>query len=213
MKFNYKNRGFVVLSLSMMLVAVGVANYQLSKESALSVSEEFKAYEEAQIEKNLSDEENILVDSIEGQKNVTDESVESLAKETNKEIEEALNSKENIKSKTYIVDMKMSREKQRQELSEKLNEIINNPSTTDQAKSEASNMKVQMVKDADKELQIENLLVAKGYEDSVVYINEGKVNVVVNMEKITQNDAIKIFDLIYSQTDIARENIRLTNNR
>ncbi len=213
MKFNYKNRGFVVLSLSMMLVAVGVANYQLSKESALSVSEEFKAYEEAQIEKNLSDEENVLVDSIEGQKNVTDESVESLAKETNKEIEEALNSKENIKSKTYIVDMKMSREKQRQELSEKLNEIINNPSTTDQAKSEASNMKVQMVKDADKELQIENLLVAKGYEDSIVYINEGKVNVVVNMENITQNDAIKIFDLIYSQTDIARENIRLTNNR
>lgn len=213
MKFNYKNRGFVVLSLSMMLVAVGVANYQLSKESALSVSEEFKAYEEAQVQKNLSDEENVLVDSIEGQKNITDESVENLAKETNKEIEEVLSSKENLQSKTYIVDMKMSREKQRQELSEKLNEIINNPSTTDQAKSEASNMKVQIVKDSDKELQIENLLIAKGYEDSIVYINEGKVNVVVNMENITQNDAIKIFDLIYSQTDIARENIRLTNNR
>ena len=39
MRFNYKNRGFVVLSLSMMLIAVGVVNYQLSKDSALSVSD------------------------------------------------------------------------------------------------------------------------------------------------------------------------------
>ena len=37
MKFNYKNRGFVVLSLSLMLIAVGVVNYQLSKDSTLSV--------------------------------------------------------------------------------------------------------------------------------------------------------------------------------
>lgn len=50
MKFNYKNRGFIVLSLSLMLIAVGVVNYQLSKDSTLSVSDEFKAYEQAQIE-------------------------------------------------------------------------------------------------------------------------------------------------------------------
>ena len=39
MKFNYKNRGFIVLSLSLMLIAVGVVNYQLSKDSTLSVSD------------------------------------------------------------------------------------------------------------------------------------------------------------------------------
>ena len=107
----------------------------------------------------------------------------------------------------------MTREKQRNELTEKLNEIINNPSTTDEAKIEASNMKVEMVKNSDKELQLENLLLAKGYKDAIVYINEGKVNVVVNMKEITQNDANKIFELIGSQSDIDRENIKLTNNR
>ena len=66
MRFNYKNRGFVVLSLSMMLIAVGVVNYQLSKDSALSVSDEFKAYEQAQIDKNSSNKEETLVDSIKG---------------------------------------------------------------------------------------------------------------------------------------------------
>ena len=45
MKFDFKNRGFVVITLSAMLIAVGVINYQLSKQSALTVSKKFEAYE------------------------------------------------------------------------------------------------------------------------------------------------------------------------
>lgn len=228
MKFNYKNRGFIVLSLSLMLIAVGVVNYQLSKDSTLSVSDEFKAYEQAQIDKNSSDKDTTLVDSIKGKVTVDDSekdstkttettnensSVENLAKETSKEIEKTLNSKENMESDTYIVDMKMTREKQRNSLTEQLNEIINNPSTADAAKVEASNIKVEMVKNSDTELKIENLLLAKGYDQAIVFIDSDKVNVVVNMEEITQNDATKIFDIVSNQSGINRENIKLTNNR
>ena len=228
MKFNYKNRGFIVLSLSLMLIAVGVVNYQLSKDSTLSVSDEFKAYEQAQIDKNSSDKDTTLVDSIKGKVTVDDSekdstkttettnensSVENLAKETSKEIAKTLNSKENMESDTYIVDMKMTREKQRNSLTEQLNEIINNPSTADAAKVEASNIKVEMVKNSDTELKIENLLLAKGYDQAIVFIDSDKVNVVVNMEEITQNDATKIFDIASNQSGINRENIKLTNNR
>ena len=203
MKFNYKNRGFIVLSLSLMLIAVGVVNYQLSKDSTLSVSDEFKAYEQAQIDKNSSDKDTTLVDSIKGKVTVDDSekdstkttettnensSVENLAKETSKEIAKTLNSKENMESDTYIVDMKMTREKQRNSLTEQLNEIINNPSTADAAKVEASNIKVEMVKNSDTELKIENLLLAKGYDQAIVFIDSDKVNVVVNMEEITQKE-------------------------
>lgn len=233
MKFNYKNRGFVVLSLSLMLIAVGVVNYQLSKDSTLSVSDEFKAYEQAQIDKNSPDD-TTLVDSIDGKVTTDDKDkstetsnskdntkdtakensdVENLAKETSKEIEDTLNSKENIDSDTYIVDMKMTREKQRNQLTEQLNEIINNPSTADEAKVEASNMKVSIVKNSDTELQIENLLLAKGYNEAIVFIDGDKANVVVNMEEIKQNDATKIFDIVSNQSGISRENIKLTNNR
>ena len=228
MKFNYKNRGFIVLSLSLMLIAVGVVNYQLSKDSTLSVSDEFKAYEQAQIDKNSSDKDTTLVDSIKGKVTVDDSekdstkttettnensSVENLAKEASKEIAKTLNSKENMESDTYIVDMKMTREKQRNSLTEQLNEIINNPSTADAAKVEASNIKVEMVKNSDTELKIENLLLAKGYDQAIVFIDSDKVNVVVNMEEITQNDATKIFDIVSNQSGINRENIKLTNNR
>ena len=112
MRFNYKNRGFVVVSLSMMLIAVGVVNYKLSKDSALSVSDEFKAYEQAQIDKNSS-EEDTVVDSIKGKVTVEDKNdkktteaskenseLENIAKETSKQIEDTLNSKENVESDT-----------------------------------------------------------------------------------------------------------------
>ncbi|WP_236731669.1 hypothetical protein [Clostridioides difficile] len=35
MKFNYKGRGFVIITLTAMLVVVGTVNYQLSKKSLL----------------------------------------------------------------------------------------------------------------------------------------------------------------------------------
>ena len=143
MKFNFKSRGFLVGVLSAMLIAVGVVNYQLSKQSALTVSKEFEAYEEAQQDKNTdklktesndNDEEDsketaeiTIVDSKDSESDV----VKEKAVETSKEIEEQLTSKENMSKSTYILDMKMTREKQRNDLSEELNEIINNPSTTD----------------------------------------------------------------------------------
>ncbi|MCG4471037.1 SpoIIIAH-like family protein, partial [Lawsonibacter sp. DFI.6.74] len=73
----------------------------------------------------------------------------------------------------------MNREKQRNELTEDLNEIINNPSTSEETRKQASNMKLQLVKDQELEIKIEDLLGAKGFEDSLVYISEETVNVVV----------------------------------
>ncbi|WGX75800.1 hypothetical protein QJS64_18200 [Paraclostridium bifermentans] len=55
MKFNksmFKSRGFVVMSLTLMLVVVGTVNYNLSKKSVLEASKEMEMYEDAQLSKN-----------------------------------------------------------------------------------------------------------------------------------------------------------------
>lgn len=197
MKFNYKGRGFVVLTLSAMLVAVGTANYQLSKKSLLETSNELRAYEQAQ---NTGETDEILV---------VDSKKEEVT-ETSKQIEEQIASKSNMG--TYILDMKMNREKQRNQLSQELNEMINNPSTTEEARKEASSMKLQIVKDQETESRIENILSTKGFENSLVYINEGKVNVVVSNEKLEKSDAAKIFDLVSKEASVDYENIKLSNS-
>ena len=207
MKFNYKGRGFVVLTLAAMLVVVGTVNYQLSRKSLLETSKEFTSYEQAQNEKNLNDDkkEVEVVDSKENQ-------VEEKVTEASKQIEKQLTSQKNMKKATYILDMKMTREKQRNTLTQDLNEMINNPSTSEEARKEASDMKLKLVKDQESELKIENILSTKGFENALVYISEGKVNVVVSEEKLDESDAAKIFDLVAQQANVKYENIKLMNN-
>ena len=207
MKFNYNGRGFVVLTLAAMLVVVGTVNYQLSRKSLLETSKEFTSYEQAQNEKNLNDDkkEVEVVDSKENQ-------VEEKVTEASKQIEKQLTSQKNMKKATYILDMKMTREKQRNTLTQDLNEMINNPSTSEEARKEASDMKLKLVKDQESELKIENILSTKGFENALVYISEGKVNVVVSEEKLDESDAAKIFDLVAQQANVKYENIKLMNN-
>ena len=224
MKFNFKSRGFLVGVLSAMLIAVGVVNYQLSKQSALTVSKEFEAYEEAQQDKNTDksktqnsdkdaeDSKETAEITIVDSKDSENDAVKEKAVETSKEIEEQLTSKENMSKSTYILDMKMTREKHRNDLSEELNEIINNPSTTDKSREEASNMKLKLVKYQETELKIENLLSAKGFENALVYIGEDNVNVVVNKQDLSKSEAARIFDLVAEQSGVAYDQIKLMNS-
>ena len=180
MKFNYKGRGFVVVTLAAMLVVVGTVNYQLSRKSLLETSKEFTAYEQAQNEKNTDTDDKEEVKVVDSKENQVEEKVT----EASKQIEKQLTSEKNMKKATYILDMKMTREKQRNSLTQDLNEMINNPSTSEEARKEASSMKIQLVKDQEAELKIENILSTKGFENALVYISEGKGNVVVSEEKL-----------------------------
>lgn len=216
MRFNYKGRGFVVVTASAILVVLGVVNYKFSQKSILETSKEMKAYEQAQMEKNedkennkeAKKEEKTEVEVVDSKSNKINEK----ATETSKEIKNQLTSEKNMKKATYILDMKMTREKQRNELTQDLNEMINNPSTSEESRKEASSMKLQLVKDQETELKIENLLSAKGFEDALVYISNESVNVVVNEEKLEKADAAKVFDLVAEQANVKYENIKLMNN-
>ncbi|MCU9806945.1 SpoIIIAH-like family protein [Paraclostridium sp. AKS46] len=165
-------------------------------------------YEDAQLSKNDDKKDSKkdvkVVDS-------KDTVVNEKAKETSKEIEKKMTSDKNMKKASYAVDMKMNREKQRNELTEDLNEIINNPSTSEETRKQASNMKLQLVKDQELEIKIEDLLGAKGFEDSLVYISEETVNVVVNKE-LQQKDAAKIFDLVANESKVNYDNIKLMSS-
>lgn len=209
MKFNknvFRSRGFVVMTLTLMLVVVGTVNYNLSKKSVLQASKEMEMYENQQLAKNNDKKEAKVVDSKET-------IVNEKAKETSNKIKTQITSDKNMKKASYAVDMKMNREKQRNELTEDLNEIINNPSTAEETRKQASNMKLQLVKDQEMELKIEDLLGAKGFSNSLVYISNDTVNVVVNEEKLNKQDATKIFDLVVNESNVKHENIKLMNNK
>ncbi|CAH2212884.1 SpoIIIAH-like family protein [Tepidibacter aestuarii] len=225
-KFNkkfLKSRNFVVCVLVFMLVVVCTVNYQFSKQHMLETSSDLQEYEEML----LSENENVDVDQeqvketanenldanadseeitvVDSNKNEAEEKV----KETTANITKEMASKENMQKDTYFIDIKMNREKERGALIEELDSIVKNQGASEKAIEEASNMKLNLVKFREAELNIENLLTAKGFENPVAYVSENGASVVVDREKLNKDDVAKIFDVVYNQTKLPFEDIKI----
>lgn len=106
-----------------------------------------------------------------------------------------------------LSEAKLLKEQVRAKNKETLLEIINSEGLTDMQKQDAVDTMVQMTGVAEKETAAEILLQAKGFDDVVVSINEGAVDVVVNVAELTDAQRAQIEDIVKRKTEIGAENI------
>ncbi len=102
---------------------------------------------------------------------------------------------------------KMQKEQTRAQNKETLLEIINNANISDIQKQEAVNSMISMTDIAEKETAAEILLEAKGFEDAIVSIDGGNVDVVVNTEELTEAQRAQIEDIVIRKTGVSAESI------
>ena len=102
---------------------------------------------------------------------------------------------------------KLVKEQTRARNKETLLEIINNVNVSDEQKQEAIDNMIKITDIAEKETAAEILLEAKGFEDVVVSIADGMVDVVVNAVELTEAQRAQIEDIIIRKTGISAENI------
>lgn len=102
---------------------------------------------------------------------------------------------------------KLLKEQTRARNKETLLEIINNVNITEEQKQEAVDNMIAITDVAEKETAAEILLEAKGFEDVVVSITDGMVDVVVNTSELTEAQRAQIEDIIIRKTGVSAENI------
>lgn len=102
---------------------------------------------------------------------------------------------------------KLLKEQVRAKNKETLLEIINNVNISDEQKQEAIDGMITLTDIAEKETAAEILLEAKGFEDVVVSITDGMVDVVVNTAELTEAQRAQIEDIVVRKTGISAENI------
>lgn len=90
---------------------------------------------------------------------------------------------------------------------ETLLEIINNVNISEEQKQEAVDGMIALTDIAEKETAAEILLEAKGFEDVVVSITDGMVDVVVNTADLSEAQRAQIEDIVVRKTGIGAENI------
>ena len=113
-------------------------------------------------------------------------------------------------SDSVLAAARLNREQVRAKNKETLLEVINNTNVTEDQKQNAVAAMTQMTQLAEQEAAAELLLEAKGFEDCIVSIADGSVDVVVNQSELSDAERAQIEDIVKRKTEISGENIVIT---
>lgn len=106
-----------------------------------------------------------------------------------------------------LSEARILKEQTRAKNKDTLMSIINSEGLTDAQKQEAVDCMVKMTEIAEKEAAAQILLEAKGFRDTIVSINDGAVDVVVNAAELSDIQRAQIEDIVKRKTDISPENV------
>ncbi|MBR7164202.1 MAG: SpoIIIAH-like family protein [Clostridia bacterium] len=109
----------------------------------------------------------------------------------------------------YFTQAKLERDVKRSESMDMLTEILNAQGTDKAARIRAED-EIHMLSDfTEKEIMIENLIRAKGYEQTVVFMGENLISIAVKSEGLSEVDAAILQDIAVSTTTYPAEKIKI----
>ena len=238
MKNMMKKNQIMITALAIMIAIAGYLNFAGSRiseeeimetgaDSAVTAKEDAPDTEDTQVASlfEISDEdmeaaENYDIASLDSdvvseEPDYLDETMqESMAENTGDELSDQSVPGEAVFTSSSSLDSlsgaKLLKEQVRARNKETLLEIINNVNISDEQKQEAIDGMIAITDAAEKETAAEILLQAKGFDDAVVSIADGMVDVVINTSDLTEAQRAQIEDIVVRKTGIGAENIVLS---
>ena len=113
-------------------------------------------------------------------------------------------------SMNYFYNAKLNREQTRAKNKEELIEVVENTSLSDNKKEQAVNKIIELTANSERENAAEMMLQARGFENCVVSVVDGKADVIVDTNTITDEEVAQIVDIVNRKTGIANRNIVIT---
>ncbi|MGI6175624.1 MAG: SpoIIIAH-like family protein [Christensenellales bacterium] len=112
-------------------------------------------------------------------------------------------------SSNFFLEFRTDRENSRAQEVAYLDAIINNKDTDADTLKDAQVQKMAISDAMEKEVTIEGLLKAKGFDEAVVTIHTGSVNVVVDSPELSDAQVAQILDIVQRETGEISENIKV----
>ncbi|QIB26008.1 SpoIIIAH-like family protein [Caloranaerobacter azorensis] len=211
-----KKRTLLLVSLLIALTIIGYINHSITKQALLETTSEYERYENKKLEDVFMDDSKIVETSADYTKNENEEVVDSkdnaissISNKIESKIEENIIKEENRKSNNYFVEYRLSRDKLRANLVERLNDIVNNEKTDEETRKKAQEEIMRIGNISEKELLIEGLIKAKGFEDALVFLKDNSVRVIVSADVLNEQDVIKILEIVKSETNLEPSAIKI----
>jgi len=120
---------------------------------------------------------------------------------------------DSLVSSNYYVEQRLSRDKLRANLIDRLNDIVNNDATSEEVRNEAQKKIMNIGEISEKEILIEGLVKAKGFDDALVFLTEENARIVVSVDELTEQDIAKILEVVMTETNLDASNIKIMKKR
>lgn len=109
----------------------------------------------------------------------------------------------------FFVEYRLERDRVRSRQISLLREIVDNPNSLAENRSEAQRQLLDITRRMEQELELENLILAKGYKEGVVFLQPMAGTIVLRKLELKQSDIIKIADLVNRITGLDHERITI----
>lgn len=118
---------------------------------------------------------------------------------------------ETISSANYFSQYRSERINTRNEELLQLDSVIASAEVDSMEYKEALSMKIELTSMTEKEMLLESLIKAYGFEDVVVVmgIESDNVNVITKSEELTADDAVLIYTIVSEELQITPENVKI----
>lgn len=210
----------IIMVLVVLLIFTGYINHNLTLKANSRVSSDYQRYEEMEMAKRIDLDEKELVEAIsKGEKGdeedieiidtIDKKNIDGISQETNNTIGQNLSKEASLQSKNYFIEQRLARDKLRATLIDRINEIVNNENTTEEMRVEAQKEIIHIGDLSEKELTIEGLIKAKGFEEALVFLTDENLKIIVSVEELTEQDVVKILNIAMSETDLDSSNINI----
>ena len=109
----------------------------------------------------------------------------------------------------YYVEARLERDRARSEERQLLQQIAADEKSTPEARADAQWRLMELMRRAAREREAESLIRAKGFPDSVVFLNERGAVVVARARSLNPADAAKIADATSAATGVSFSQVRI----
>lgn len=114
-----------------------------------------------------------------------------------------------VSSPDFFTEYRLEREKIRSERSDLLRDSIKN-AKNDESRIHSQDIVLKMITEKQKEGEMESLIRAKGFSDSLVFIRENSVSVIIKANSLSREEVVQVADLINRVSGVKLENISIS---
>lgn len=207
----------IITVLVILLVLTGYVNHQLTQRSMSEVPSDYQRHEEAEMAKARDNQDKSSIEAIsEGEgsdvevvEGTSKKNISELTKEINNNIGETISKEESLQSSNYFVEYRLARDKMRGNLVDRLKEIVDDERSSQDMITKAQNEIIRIGDMTEKELYMEGMIKAKGFQDALVFLKDDGVKVVVSTNNLTEQDVIKVLDIVKNETNFDSSQIKI----